>query len=140
MLASAIATREFHKMDANADSSIGIILNLTPTYPKNYEKENIKAANCMDLFFNRSFLDPAVHGKYPKELVDMLKENDAVPVHDQKDLEIIEENTADFLGVNYYTPRRAQARTKPYKSDVFMPEKYFEVYNWPLAKMNIYRG
>ena len=140
MLASAIATREFHKMDENDSSSIGIILNLTPTYPKNFKKEHVKAANCMDLFFNRSFLDPAVHGKYPKELIALLEENDAVPIHDERDLQIIEENTVDFLGVNYYTPRRAQARKKPYKSDVFMPEKYYETYQWPLAKMNIYRG
>ena len=140
MLASALAMKAFRKIEGNKDSSIGIILNLTPSYPKNYEQKHIEAANIQDLFFNRSFLDPSVHGEYPKELVEILKENDVLPTYEQKDLDAIHDNTTDFLGVNYYCPRRAQARTSEWKEDYFSPEKYFEPYSWPMAKMNKYRG
>lgn len=140
MLASALAMKEFRKMENNKDSSIGIILNLTPTYPKNYSKKHLEAANIQDLFYNRSFLDPSVLGEYPQELVEILKQNDVMPTYEQRDLEAIRDNTADFLGINYYCPRRAQARKKELKSDVFLPEKYFESYSWPMAKMNKYRG
>lgn len=140
ILASAIAISEYHKMDCSKDGSIGIILNLMPTYPKDYEKENVKAANIQDLFYNRAFLDPSVLGEYPQELISLLKENGALPKYEQKDIETIKENTVDFLGVNYYCPRRAQARTEKLDVDVFTPEKYFENYVWPMAKMNKYRG
>lgn len=140
MVASAHAIKEFHKMKINKDSSIGMILNLTPTYPKSYNKEDVRAANIQDLCFNRSFLDPAVLGKYPDELIELLKENDALPKYDKADLKVIKENTVDFLGVNFYFPRRAQARKTPFESDVFLPQKYYEEYNWPMAKMNKYRG
>lgn len=140
MLASAIATKEFHKIKKCKDSSIGIILNLTPTYPKNDEPENIKAAHIQDLFFNRSFLNPAVLGKYPSELISILKENNALPNFEEKDIETIRQNTVDFLGVNFYCPRRAQAKSNDVACDTFMPDKYFDNYVWPQAKMNKYRG
>lgn len=140
MLASALTTQAFHEINKDNKSSIGIILNLTPTYPKNSEEENVKAAKIQDLFFNKSFLNPAVLGSYPKDLISLLKENNALPKYAEQDLNVIKNNTADFLGVNYYCPRRAQARQTEFKSDVFLPEKYFEVYQWPEAKMNKYRG
>lgn len=140
MVASAYATKAFREMDTMDGSIIGIILNLTPTYPKSTEEKHVKAANIQDLCFNRSFLDPAVLGEYPQELIDLLKENDALPDCDQKDLDVIKNNTVDFLGVNFYFPRRAQARTTPFESDTFLPQKYYEEYQWPEAKMNKYRG
>ena len=33
----------------------------------------LEAANIADLFFNRSFLDPAVKGEYPEELIKIIK-------------------------------------------------------------------
>lgn len=140
MLANALAIKEFKKIKINKDSAIGIILNLTPTYPKNYQNKHVQAAKIQDLFYNKSFLDVAVWGVYPKELVEILKENKVVPKHTKADIEAIKNNTVDFLGVNYYCPRRAQARTKKLNSKVFLPEKYFETYRWPMAKMNKYRG
>ena len=85
-------------------------------------------------------MDPSVLGEYPQELISLLKENCALPKYEQKDIETIKENTVDFLGANYYCPRRAQARTEKLDVDVFTPEKYFENYVWPMAKMNKYRG
>lgn len=139
-IASSLAIKEFHKMRKTKNSSIGVILNLSPTYPKSFRKKHVEAAHVQDLIFNRSFLDPSVLGTYPKDLINLLKENDALPDYDKKDLIAIKENTVDFLGVNYYCPRRAQARKKAYDGDVFVPEKYFETYKWPLARMNKYRG
>ena len=140
MLASALAVKTFREMGLNKESSIGIILNLTPTYPKDYNKKHIDAANIQDLFYNRSFLDPSVLGEYPQELLEILNENNVMPAYEQRDLGAIRDNTVDFLGINYYCPRRAQARTQKLESDVFLPEKYFESYSWPMAKMNKYRG
>ena len=38
----------------NFDGKIGVILNLTPSYPKSNETKDLEAAKIADLFFNRS--------------------------------------------------------------------------------------
>ena len=64
MIASALAISEYRKV---GDGKIGIILNLTPSYPRSEHPADVKASNIADLFFNRSFLDPSVLGEYPQE-------------------------------------------------------------------------
>ncbi|MGV3240595.1 family 1 glycosylhydrolase [Streptococcus hyovaginalis] len=116
-------------------------LNLTPSYPRSQNPYDLKAANICDLFFNRSFLDPAVLGEYPEELVEILREHGQLPNSEQGDLELIKENTVDVLGVNYYQPRRVKAKEHlPNPYSPFMPEWFFDSYEMPGRKMNPYRG
>ncbi|MBR7794506.1 family 1 glycosylhydrolase [Agaribacter marinus] len=138
MLASAKVIQTYH--ESNQTGKIGIILNLTPSYPRSDTKGDVKAARIADLFFNRSFLDPSVYGSYPEELTELLRSYDLLPETNQEDLAIIKNNTVDFLGVNYYQPRRVKEREKPYQSDQILPEKFFESYIWPERRMNPYRG
>lgn len=139
MLSSAKAIAEYRKM--NLDGEIGIILNLTPSYPRDEkDEEDVKAARIRDLFFNRSFLDPSVKGYYPEELIDILKKDGVLPYYEEEDLDVIKNNTIDFLGVNYYQPVRIKKKEKEESFDVWMPDKYFDNYQMPGAKMNPYRG
>lgn len=141
MLSSARAVEEFRKLKVE-DGQIGIILNLTPSYPRDINNpEDVKAANTADLFFNRSFLDPSILGEYPEELAQIIKENNIIPEIHEQDLEVIKNNTVDYLGVNYYQPRRIKAREKAVDpSEALMPETFFDNYEWPERKMNVYRG
>lgn len=140
ILAHAKAVEAFRNMEIK-DAQIGIILNLTPSYPRSEHPADVKAAVIADLFFNRSFLDPAVKGEYPKELVDILKEYNQLPQIVEGDLEIIKANTIDLLGVNYYQPRRVKAKESlPNPASPFMPEWLFDSYEMPGRKMNPYRG
>ena len=139
-LASALAIKAYHETQ---DGKIGIILNLTPSYPRDENNpEDVKAAQIADAFFNRSFLDPAIHGTFPEELLTIVKELNIVPEHRPADLDIIRENTIDILGVNYYQPRRIKAKENPADKDPKnpMPEDYFDNYDMPGKKMNPYRG
>lgn len=139
MLASAKAVEVYKNL--NQDGKIGIILNLTPSYPRSTEnEEDLKAAHIADLFFNRSFLDPSVKGEFPSDLVQLLKENDALPYYEVQDLEVIKHNTIDYLGVNYYQPRRVKAKETDINREVFMPDWFFDNYEMPGRKMNPYRG
>ncbi|WP_239773033.1 glycoside hydrolase family 1 protein [Mammaliicoccus sp. I-M36] len=123
------------------DGKIGIILNLTPSYPRSENEEDVKAAEIADLFFNRSFLDPVTKGEYPKALVDILKNHELVPTYTEDNLKTIKQYTVDLLGVNYYQPRRVKARdTVPNPNAPFFPEYYFDNYEMPGRKMNPYRG
>lgn len=137
-LASALAVRAYHK---SQNGKIGIILNLTPSYPRDIENPgDVKAAKIADLFFNRSFLDSAVKGEFPKELIELLKEADLLPETQEGDLQIIKDNTIDLLGINYYQPRRIKDKETPKAENGPMPEDYFDVYEMPGRKMNPYRG
>ncbi len=138
-LASAKAISEFKKL--NLKSRIGIILNLTPTYPRSQNPYDVEAAKIADLFFNRSFVDPSVKGTYPKELIDLLKAHHQLPLYNEEELNIIKENTAQILGVNYYMPRRVKSRINAVnENSPFMPEWFFDNYEMPGRKFNPYRG
>ncbi len=138
-LASAMAIKEYREL--KLDGEIGVILNLTPSYPSSDEEEDVKAAYISDLLFNRSFLDPALKGEYPKDLVELLGKNDMMPEYTQEELEIIRVNTIDYLGVNYYMPRRIKRSSLERKEgDMLMPEHFGEHFEMPGRRMNPYRG
>lgn len=139
MLASSKAIQEFKK--GGYDGDIGIILNLTPTYPRSDAAGDLEAAELADLFFNRSFLDPSVLGYYPEKLVQLLENYDLLPDTQPEDASIIAENTVDFLGVNYYQPRRVKEKEAVIEDEKnLMPGDFFDPYIWPDRKMNPYRG
>lgn len=138
-LASSMAVKACHEIKKN--SKIGIILNLTPAYPRSMNPLDIKAANIAELFQAKSYLDPSVKGKYPSELINLLKTEDILPIYQESELKIIEKNCVDFLGVNYYQPLRVSSPTYMLHSDSPMLfEKYYEKYEMPGKKINPYRG
>ncbi|QFY87513.1 glycoside hydrolase family 1 protein [Bacillus subtilis] len=139
MLSSARAIQAYREMEQ--DGKIGIILNLTPSYPRSSHPADVKAGEIADAFFNRSFLDPSVKGEFPKELVDILKHEGFMPDYIPEDLDIIKKNTVDLLGVNYYQPRRVKAKEHlPNPDAPFLPDRYFDPYVMPGRKMNPHRG
>lgn len=139
ILSSAKAIKVYKEM--NQSGKIGIILNLTPSYPRSQNPADLKASVLADAIFNRSFLDPSVKGEFPQELVSILKEEGFMPEIVEGDLDIIKQNTVDLLGVNYYQPRRVKAKENMPNPDApFMPERYFDNYEMPGRKMNVYRG
>lgn len=140
MLASSLAVKAYHE---SQDGKIGIILNLTPSYPRDENNpKDVKAAQIADAFFNRSFLDPAIKGEYPADLIALIKRLDMVPEHTSEDSQTIKENTIDLLGVNYYQPRRVKEKENPADKDPqnLMPDDFFDYYDMPNKKMNPYRG
>ena len=141
-LASAKAIEAYRKGEYNKDGGkIGIVLNLTPSYPRSESKEDLAAAKFADDFFNNSFLDPAIKGKFPEYLVEKLTEDKVLWEATEEEMDIIKNNTIDFLGVNYYQPRRVKAKEEAYDEALgWMPDKYFDNYIMPGRRMNPYRG
>ena len=141
-LASAKAIKRFKELGYSEDNGkIGIVLNLTPAYPRSNSKEDLYASKVADTIFNYSFLDPAVKGEFPELLVELLKEDNILWDSTSEELQIIRDNTIDFLGVNYYQPRRVKAKESEIDhTKGWMPEKYFDYYDMPGKRMNPYRG
>ena len=85
-------------------------------------------------------MDPAVKGSFPKNLVELLEKDGVLWQATKEELAIIQANTVDFLGVNYYHPKRVKAPGKEAKYSAWMPDKYFEEWQMPNCRMNVYRG
>ncbi len=140
-LASAKAIEAFRASTCKQQGGrIGIVINLTPAYPRSDAEADVRAAQFAETFKNRSFLDPAVRGTFPKELVGTLATDGVLWESTPEEDAIIKENTVDFLGVNFYQPFRAKARETALAADTWLPEKYFEPYEMPGRRMNPYRG
>ncbi|SHG04427.1 glycoside hydrolase family 1 protein [Vibrio gazogenes] len=139
VLAHAMAVSKYH--DLKLSGRIGIVLNLTPSYPRSQHQADLEAANICDLMFNRSFLDPVIRGEYPQQLVTLLKQYGQLPdIHDG-DCDLIAKGKIDLLGINYYQPRRVKARLSAVNPNApFVPEWFFEPYEMPGRKMNPHRG
>ena len=138
-LASSLAVKACHEVDLSY--RIGVVLNLTPAYPRSQHPADVKAARIAELFQAKSFLDPSVLGTYPPELVEILRERDLLPEVDPSDLELIKEHTVDFLGVNYYQPMRVSVpRYAPNPESPMLVEQFYEPYVMPGRKINPHRG
>lgn len=141
-LASSKAIAAFRQVNQNPDGKIGIILNLTPNYPASASPEDQAAATFADLWQNRLFLDASVKGAFAAELVDVLTNDDVLWASTAEELAIIQKNTVDYLGVNFYHPNRAQA--PKYAPDSlaidWLPDKYFEMFDKRGVRMNADRG
>lgn len=82
--------------DINPDWRLGTVLNLSVAAPTTDTDADRDAASMYDLTWNRAFLDPLYHGRYPDRLMPDLE---AIIAPD--DLATIHQPT-DYLGINFY--------------------------------------
>lgn len=120
---------------------IGTILNPEVTYPRSHAAHDVEAARLYDLFFNRVFLDPAVKGEYPAELLALLEKHQVKWVYTDDELAVIRDNRVDELGINLYFPHRVKAPERAWHPDTpFHPAYYYEHFSLPGRRMNPSRG
>lgn len=94
--AHAAAVVAYRSMGKN---SIGLVVNLVPVEPASDSSVDRNAANRLDAYLNRQFLDPALLGEVPSELAEMF--GSAWPQWGADELREIHQ-PIDFVGVNYY--------------------------------------
>jgi beta-glucosidase len=110
LLAHGKASKLIH--DSLPLAKVGIAPGLTPVYPFSNSAEDRAAAEFMDAYDIRWFLDPIFGNGYPQEALNRF--NMQPPIEDG-DLEIISE-PMDFLGVNFYLRQVVRANKE---SDFF---------------------
>jgi beta-glucosidase len=90
-------------------SRVGITLNLAPVSPASTSEDDRAAALRMDGYMNRWFLDPVFRGRYPEDMVELFARRygplDTIVGGDRA----LMSAPIDFLGVNYYMPKRVRA-------------------------------
>ena len=139
VLATAKVVELYHRK--NYDGEIGVVLNPEVTYPRSSSPADKKAADMYDLFYNRVFMDPLVNGEYPEELFLTMASHDITFDYTQEELDVIKENTVDYLGVNLYYPHRVQAPKYQWNENTpFHPAYYFDTFELPGRRMNKSRG
>ena len=87
-------------------TGVGIVLNLMPVWPERAEAAD--AADGVDAIQNRVWLGPLVDGAYDGRLRALAPPLDDSAVVRDGDLALVQ-GSADWLGVNYYTPARVDS-------------------------------
>jgi beta-glucosidase len=94
---------------AGTGGQIGITLNLFPTYPVSDTAEDRAAAEASKGYTNGWFLDPIFRAEYPADTIARFEgAGAALDFIEDGDMAAIA-TPIDFLGVNYYSPRRVSA-------------------------------
>jgi 6-phospho-beta-glucosidase len=143
VLANAKVVKIYHEKDYGYQSGgkIGIIINAAPSYPRSQSVDDVKAADMYDLFFNKIYTDPCIKGTFPEVYFPLLKKHDCMIAVTDEELAIIQANTIDMMGLNYYRPNRVKARSAAWNPEVkFNPQYYYENYELQGKKMNPFRG
>jgi beta-glucosidase len=94
------------------EGRIGITLNLSPTPPASDDESDIAAARRADGYYNRLYLDPLFHARYPEDIRDSFRSVSDFGFVRDGDLETIAAGI-DFLGVNFYTRHMIAAAPGP---------------------------
>ncbi len=139
VLATAKVVKLFR--EKGYSGSVGCILNPEVTYPRSRAPHDVRAAEIYDLFYNRVFLDPLVHGRYPQALFTLLEQHSVQWEYSEQELALIAENTVDELGINLYYPHRVKAPSRAWHPETpFHPAYYYEPFELPGRRMNKSRG
>lgn len=137
LLSHGKVLENYHKR--NLKGEIGITLNLNPSYPSSSKEEDAKASSIADGFFNRWFLDPVFHGKYPEDMLELYGRNAELDFIHDGDLKTIS-GKIDFLGINYYSRlfvKYDEAAELKY-SDVKNPKASYTDIGWEIYPEGLY--
>jgi beta-glucosidase len=122
---------------ARAGVPVGITLNLTPMRPASASEEDVLAAERMDGYQNRWFLDPVLRGAYPADLLSHYERR--FGALDASGLELAA-RPIDFLGVNYYSPAlvRSAPAVAPLLADTVPALPPRTAMGWPVDADGLY--
>jgi beta-glucosidase len=106
LLGHGLAAERLH---AAGVEDLGIVLNLAPFWPEDPDDpELVAATDGIDAIRNRVWLGPLVDGRYDDGLLAVAPELADTDLVRDGDLALVQ-GSADWVGVNYYTPFRTAA-------------------------------
>lgn len=117
------------------DANVGITLNLTPQMPASQSLTDRKAANYIDGYINRFFLDPLTGRGYPEDMVKAF--GNPMSFVQNGDMEEIAV-PVDFLGINYYTRNLVRADEKDNQPQTVFREGAMTEMEWEVYPRGLY--
>ena len=106
LVASALATKLGHEIMPGA--MIGCMLAGGNWYPYTCDPEDVWKSICKDRD-NYFFIDVQSRGTYPAFALKQMEREGTMPVMEPGDLEILRENTVDYITFSYYSSRCVSA-------------------------------
>lgn len=97
--------------EINPDLQIGVMLGYTPLIPATSQPADNFAARRLEKINNLFFTDVLVRGQYPGYMLRYFEENNIHVPMTTDDLNVIKNNTADFVAFSYYSSRMVSAET-----------------------------
>ena len=132
LVASAIATRIAHEVDP--ENQVGCMLAAGHYYPYSCKPEDVFKAQEADRE-NYFFIDVQSRGEYPAYALKRLEREGVTIQMEDGDLELLKENTVDFISFSYYSSRVVSTDPKVNETtsgNIFASVKnpYLEVSEW----------
>ena len=132
LVASAIATRIAHEVDP--ENQVGCMLAAGHYYPYSCKPEDVFKAQEADRE-NYFFIDVQSRGEYPAYALKKLEREGVTIQMEDGDLELLKENTVDFVSFSYYSSRVVSTDPKVNETtsgNIFASVKnpYLEVSEW----------
>ncbi|MFC4652079.1 6-phospho-beta-glucosidase [Lactococcus nasutitermitis] len=131
LLASALATKIAHEIDP--ENKIGCMLAAGDFYPYDCHPDNVAEAQAKNRE-NFFFIDVQSRGNYPNYALKSLERQGIKLPIETGDLEILAENTVDFISFSYYSSRVAKVTGESEKSagNIFeaVSNPYLESSEW----------
>lgn len=114
LVASAIATKIAHEVDP--ENKIGCMIAAGDTYPYTCDPKDVWKAKMREResYF---FIDVQARGYYPAYALKRLERNGIEIKMEDGDLEILKDNTVDFISFSYYSSNLASANENMKKSE-----------------------
>lgn len=106
LVASALATKIAHEIDP--EMKIGCMLAAGNTYPNTPNPNDIWKSMLKDRE-NYFFIDVQARGYYPNYALKEMERKDVKLQIEEGDLELLKENTVDFISFSYYSSRLTSA-------------------------------
>jgi 6-phospho-beta-glucosidase len=99
-IAHAKATKLLHEIIP--DGKMGGMVAYTTTYPATCKPEDALANQKVKELFNDLYFDVFAHGEYPTYITSLWNKRNITPVFEAGDVELLKENTVDYLTFSYY--------------------------------------
>lgn len=143
-LSSAYAINKYKQLRAEGivTGQIGAILSINLAMPKDERNIlDVDAANKMNILYNDSLLSMMGAGKVSVAYRQLMEElNIDISYFTDQDIKDLYQGRCEIMGVNYYFPRRVQAKVNGYDSPITMPESFADSYQMPDRRFNQDRG
>jgi beta-glucosidase len=125
------------RANSRTESRVGITLNLNHVEPATDRQPDLDAARRFDGYFNRWFLDPVFHGRYPEDILAFWE--DQAPDMQPGDLAGLPERL-DFLGVNNYSRSViGEGSELPMRVRTYRPKGRYTEMDWEVYPDGLYQ-
>lgn len=143
-LSSAMVINKYKQLreEQIVNGQIGAVLSINLAMAKDeHEPRDIDAADKMNILYNDSLLSMMGAGVVSEAYKKLMNELEIdISYFTTEDEKTLLSGRCEIMGINYYFPRRVQAKKNGYDYPITKPESFADDYQLPNRRFNIDRG